>query len=83
MPSGVVHVFAAPRYDTDEAGQIHRIFELGREFDVDIDMHLDVGPTAGAMNIHLVRELASRRSPKSLSRSRCSRMANGPSCGTA
>jgi len=41
----------APRYDTDEAGQIRRIFELAREFDVDIDIHLDVGPTAEVMNI--------------------------------
>ena len=47
----------APRYDKDEAGQIRRIFELAREFDVDIDMHLDVGNTPDAMNIHLVREL--------------------------
>jgi cytosine deaminase len=47
----------APRYDSDEAGQIRRIFELARDFDVDIDFHLDVGPTADAMNIHLVREL--------------------------
>ena len=47
----------APRYDSDEAGQIRRIFELAREFDVDIDMHLDVGNTPDAMNIHLVREL--------------------------
>jgi len=47
----------APRYDRDEAGQIRRIFELARAFDVDIDMHLDVGNTADAMNIHLVREL--------------------------
>ena len=29
---------AAPRYDTDHAGQIRRIFELAREFDVD-DRH--------------------------------------------
>jgi cytosine deaminase len=50
----------APRYDSDEAGQIHRIFELAREFDVDIDMHLDVGPTPDAMNIHLVRELTDK-----------------------
>jgi cytosine/creatinine deaminase len=50
----------APRYDSDEGGQIHRIFELAREFDVDIDMHLDVGPTADAMNIHLVRELTEK-----------------------
>jgi len=47
----------APRYDKDEHGQIRRIFELAREFDVDIDIHLDVGNTPDAMNIHLVREL--------------------------
>ena len=38
----------APRYDTDPAGQIERIFELAREFDVDIDIHLDVGHTPDA-----------------------------------
>lgn len=47
----------APRYDKDGAGQIRRIFELAREFDVDIDLHLDVGPSAEHMDIHLVREL--------------------------
>ena len=36
---------------------IHRIFALAREFDVDIDIHLDVGNSPEAMNIHLVREL--------------------------
>jgi cytosine deaminase len=50
----------APRYDSDEAGQIRRIFELAREFDVDIDIHLDVGPTADQMNIYLVRELTEK-----------------------
>lgn len=48
---------AAPRYDTDHPGQIRRIFELAREFDVDIDMHLDVGNTPEDMDIHLVCEL--------------------------
>jgi cytosine deaminase len=57
LKRGAKVIGGAPRYDTDEAGQIKRIFELAREFDVDIDMHLDVGPTADAMNIHLVREL--------------------------
>jgi cytosine deaminase len=47
----------APRYDTDHAGQIRRIFELAHEFDVDIDIHLDVGDTPEAMDIHLVCEL--------------------------
>src|SRR5204863_3728513 len=54
---GAKVIGGAPRYDSDEAGQIKRIFELAREFDVDIDIHLDVGPTADAMNIYLVREL--------------------------
>src|SRR5258706_8749253 len=54
---GAKLIGGAPRYDSDEAGQIRRIFELAREFDVDIDIHLDVGPTADVMNIHLVREL--------------------------
>jgi cytosine/creatinine deaminase len=57
---GATVIGGAPRYDTDQAGQIHRIFELAREFDVDIDMHLDVGPTPDAMNIHLVRELTEK-----------------------
>jgi cytosine/creatinine deaminase len=50
----------APRYDTDHAGQIERIFALAHEFDVDIDMHLDVGNTADAMDIHLVRDLTQK-----------------------
>src|SRR5438067_13180290 len=57
LKRGATVVGGAPRYDTDPTGQIRRIFELAREFDVDIDIHLDVGPTADAMNIHLVREL--------------------------
>jgi cytosine deaminase len=47
----------APRYDSDPAAQIRRIFELAREYDVDIDIHLDVGNTPEAMNIHYVCEL--------------------------
>lgn len=57
---GAKVIGGAPRYDADEAGQIRRIFELAREFDVDIDMHLDVGPTADSLNVHLVRELTEK-----------------------
>jgi cytosine/creatinine deaminase len=57
LKRGVKALGAAPRYDSDPNGQIRRIFELAREFDVDIDMHLDVGPTADDMYIHLVCEL--------------------------
>ena len=53
-------VGGAPRYDTDGAGQIGRIFALAREFDVDVDMHLDVGNTPDAMDIHLVRDLTQK-----------------------
>ncbi len=34
---------ACPYTDSDPRGQIDRIFTLAREFDVDIDMHLDMG----------------------------------------
>ncbi|MBV9522077.1 MAG: amidohydrolase family protein [Alphaproteobacteria bacterium] len=51
---GATVLGGAPRYDSDRAGQIHRIFALAREFDVDIDLHLDVGDTPDAMDIHLV-----------------------------
>ena len=60
LERGANVIGGAPRYDKDEAGQIHRIFELAREYDVDIDIHLDVGPTPEAMNIHLVRELTDK-----------------------
>ena len=60
LKRGAKVIGGAPRYDSDEAGQIHRIFELAREYDVDIDIHLDVGPTPDAMNIHLVRELTDK-----------------------
>jgi cytosine deaminase len=57
---GAKVVGGAPRYDTDPSGQIERIFALAREFDVDIDMHLDVGNTPDAMHIELVRQLTEK-----------------------
>jgi cytosine deaminase len=57
---GAKVIGGAPRYDTNPAGQIERIFALAQEFDVDIDMHLDVGNTPDAMNIHLVRALTDK-----------------------
>src|SRR5262249_17304824 len=60
LKRGARVVGGAPRYDTDRAGQIERIFALAREFDVDIDVHLDVGDTAEAMDIHLVRDLTQK-----------------------
>ena len=57
---GAKAVGGAPRYDTDGVAQINRIFELGREFDLDIDIHLDVGPTADHLYVHQVCELTER-----------------------
>ena len=57
---GAGAVGGAPRYDTDGPAQINRIFELGREFDVDIDIHLDVGPTADQLYVHQVCELTEK-----------------------
>jgi cytosine deaminase len=60
LKRGARVIGGAPRYDKDPSGQIARIFELAREFDVDIDMHLDVGNTPDDMNIHQVRALTDR-----------------------
>jgi len=51
---------AAPRYDSDPAAQIERIFALAREFDVDLDLHLDVGDDPKQMHIYQVLELTER-----------------------
>jgi cytosine/creatinine deaminase len=58
LKRGAKAIGGAPRYDPDHAGQIRRIFELAREFDADIDIHLDVGDTADELDVPLVCELA-------------------------
>ena len=57
LQNGATVVGGAPGYDPDHGGQIRRIFELARDYDVDVDIHLDVGPTIDGMDIHLVCEL--------------------------
>lgn len=47
-------VGAAPYTDTNPPGQIDRVFAMAREFDVDIDMHLDFGPTTENMDVEHV-----------------------------
>ncbi|HZX87377.1 MAG TPA: amidohydrolase family protein [Reyranella sp.] len=53
-------VGAAPYTDSDPHGQIDRVFAMAREFDADIDMHLDFGPTAQTLDLDYVCELADR-----------------------
>jgi len=60
LNNGCTVVGAAPYTDADPHGQIDRIFELAREFDVDIDMHLDFGPDPAALDLDYVCELTDR-----------------------
>ena len=56
LKRGCKAVGAAPYTDTNPHGQIDRVFEMAREFDVNIDMHLDFGNTAEYMDIEYVCE---------------------------
>src|SRR2546423_5978064 len=49
-------VDAAPYTDSSPHGQIDRIFEIAREFDIDIDMHLDFGPDPDDLDLLYVCE---------------------------
>jgi cytosine deaminase len=60
LKRGAKVIGAAPNYDPDHATHLRRIFDLAREFDVDIDMHLDSGNSPEAMDIHLVCELTEK-----------------------
>ena len=54
LERGCRAVGGAPYVDTNPPGQIDRIFELAREYDIDIDLHLDFGPTADGMDLEHV-----------------------------
>ncbi len=60
LKEGAPVLGGAPRYDSDPSAQIERIFALAREFDVDLDLHLDVGDSADGMLIHQVLALTER-----------------------
>lgn len=51
---GAKVIGAVPYIDTDPRGQIDRIFAIARDFDVDIDMHLDLAETTDGMQIEYV-----------------------------
>ena len=53
-------VGAAPYTDSDPKGQIDRVFEMAREFDVDIDMHLDFGFDSDSLDLDYVCDLTER-----------------------
>ncbi len=60
LEMGAKVIGAAPNYDVDRPGQINRIFELGRRFGVDIDMHVDSGHDPASMDAPLIAELTER-----------------------
>lgn len=60
LRNGARVVGAAPNYDSDRVGQIRRVFEIAREFDLDIDMHLDSGSSAAELDTLLVCELTEK-----------------------
>lgn len=60
LKNGARVIGAAPNYDSDRAGQIRRVFEIARDFDVDIDMHLDSGSSAAELDTLLVCELTEK-----------------------
>lgn len=57
LKQGVAAIGGAPRYDSDPSAQMRRIFELAREFDRDIDIHLDVGDTPEPLHLREVCDL--------------------------
>lgn len=60
LKRGATVIGGAPRYDSDGPRQIERIFALAKEFDVDVDIHLDGGYTTHDMAIWQVCDLADR-----------------------
>lgn len=60
LENGATVIGGAPGYDVDSAWQIDRIFELAREYDVDVDIHLDSGLATDAMDIHQVLDLTEK-----------------------
>jgi cytosine deaminase len=60
LESGATVIGGAPNYDVDHAGQINRIFELARHYDIDIDMHIDSGHDPASMDSHLVADLTEK-----------------------
>ena len=53
-------VGAAPYTDTNAKAQMDRVFEMAREFDIDVDMHLDFAPTPDNLDLMYVCELAEK-----------------------
>ncbi len=60
LKNGARVVGAAPYTDTNPHGQIDRVFEMAKEFDADIDMHLDFGADTSNLDLDYVCRLTER-----------------------
>ena len=60
LKRGARVVGGCPYTDTDPRGQIERVFEMAREFDVDVDFHLDFDTNPEGMTVGDVCELTER-----------------------
>jgi len=54
LERGCRAIGGVPYTDSNPHGQIDRIFELARDYDIDIDLHLDFGATAEGMDLEHV-----------------------------
>jgi cytosine/creatinine deaminase len=53
-------VGAAPYTDSDPRGQIDRVFDMARHFDIDMDMHLDFSTDASSLDLDHVCDMTDR-----------------------
>ena len=60
LGQGARAVGGAPYTDADPHGQIDRVFAMARDFDVDVDFHLDLGNSAEHMDLAYVCDCAER-----------------------
>jgi cytosine deaminase len=60
LAQGAQVVGAAPYTDPDPREQIERVFRMARDFDVDIDMHLDLGDSPDRMDAAFVCDITER-----------------------
>jgi cytosine deaminase len=60
LERGATVVGGAPRYDADGAAQIHRIFAVAKDFNVDVDIHGDGGYTTDDMMVWQICDLTDR-----------------------
>jgi cytosine/creatinine deaminase len=57
---GATSIGGAPNYDTDHPAHINRVFELARQYDIDVDMHIDSGHDPASMDNGLMADLTEK-----------------------